>query len=68
MPKCVKNPCSICKFRVHNNHKAIFCNIYHLRVLKFGMTFLSDFVIHLIFLVTNINREIIFNHYKFKLS
>ena len=30
MPKCVKNPCSICKFRVHNNHKAIFCNICHL--------------------------------------
>ena len=28
--KCVKNPCSICKFRVHNNHKAIFCNICHL--------------------------------------
>ena len=30
MPKCVKNPCSICKFRVHDNHKAIFCNICHL--------------------------------------
>ena len=20
MPKCVKNPCSMCKFQVHNNH------------------------------------------------
>ena len=29
MPDCVKNPCSICKFRVHNIHKAIFCNICH---------------------------------------
>ena len=37
------------------------------QVLKFGMTFLSHFVIHLLFLVTNINWEIIFNH-KFKLS
>ena len=26
----MKNPCSICKFRVHKNHKAIFCNICHL--------------------------------------
>ena len=26
----VKNPCSVCKFSVHNNHKAIFCNICHL--------------------------------------
>ena len=44
------------------------CNICHLWVLKFGMTFLSHFVIHLLFLVININWEIIFNHYKFKLS
>ena len=25
----VKNPCSICKFSVHNNHKAILCDICH---------------------------------------
>ena len=30
MPKCVQNLCSLCKFRVHNNHKTIFCNICHL--------------------------------------
>ena len=30
MPKCVKSPCSICKFRVHDKLKAIFCNICHL--------------------------------------
>ena len=39
--------------------------LFGYRVLKFGMTFLSHFVIHLLFLVTNINWEIIFNHYKF---
>ena len=42
--------------------------LFGYRVLKFGMTFLSHFVIHLLFLVININWEIIFNHYKFKLS
>ena len=25
-----KNPCSVCKFNVHNNHKAIYCDICHL--------------------------------------
>ena len=30
MPQYTKDPCSICKFRVLNNHKAIFCNICHL--------------------------------------
>ena len=30
MSQCVKKTCSICKFRVHNNHKAIFCNVCHL--------------------------------------
>ena len=42
--KCVKNPCSICKFRVHNNHKAIFCNICHLRThLKCTPLSLSEY-------------------------
>ena len=52
-------------------HIFILTNILFLfgyRVLKFGMTFLSHFVIHLLFLVVNINWEIIFNHYKFKLN
>ena len=42
--------------------------LFGYNVLKFGMAFFSHFVIHLLFLVININREIIFNHYKFKLG
>ena len=44
MPKCVKNPCSMCKFQVHNNHKAIFCNICHLWThLKCTLLSLSEY-------------------------
>ena len=44
MPKCVKNPCSMCKFKVHNNHKAIFCNICHLWThLKCTLLSLSEY-------------------------
>ena len=36
----IKNPCSICKFNVHNNHKAIFCDICqfwtHLKCTSFS--------------------------------
>ena len=44
IPECVKNPCSICKFRVHNNHKAILCNICHLWTqLKCTLLSLSEY-------------------------
>ena len=36
----IRNPCSICKFSVHNNHKAIFCDICeswsHLKCTSFS--------------------------------
>ena len=58
---CVLNSdCHQYLTRQKDNYNLLF--LFGYRVLKFGMTFLSHFVIHLLLLVININWEIIFNH------
>ena len=43
----IKHPCAVCKFSVHNNHKAIFCDICHfwthLKCTPFTTKEYSDF-------------------------
>lgn len=68
MPQCTNDPCSVCKFRVLKNHKAIFCNICHLWThLKCTPLSLSEYKISLSkddwFCPNCLSETFPFNHY-----